>query len=133
MRVFVRASFTADPNYTGVDTAGLDMLVRTIRLANRHGDVPTLWVTPYHPYARQFLPDTYFKRDARFRRAISDLRRDDPKLRFTFVDLDDPSSFGADDNAWFDGIHMMPANTAKVIDELQRRGVLAPAKTTSGR
>ena len=127
MTTFVERSFEADPTYTGVDPRGLDLLRRTIRLANEHGDVPTLWVTPYHPEALDNLPELYRERDRNFRAAIAELEEEDG-LEFTFVDLDDLASFDGDPNEFHDGIHMTPKNTARVIARLHRDGVLAPAR-----
>jgi hypothetical protein len=127
MRTFVHNGFVADAAYTGVDPRGIDLLHRTIQLANSHGDVPTLWVTPYQPGAVKYMPPAqYHARDRRFRAALEQLKRDDPKLRFTFVDLADISSFGGDPNEFYDGIHMTPKNTAKVLAKLQQLGVLGP-------
>lgn len=127
MRTFVERSYEADPGYEGIDERGLELLVRTIRLANSHGDVPTLWVTPYHPAARELLPDEHDERDARFRAAIRELQRDS-SLRFTFVDLDDLDSFGGDPREFHDGIHMTEANTARVAAHLHAEDMLAPRR-----
>ncbi|MCW2920732.1 MAG: hypothetical protein JWL76_606 [Thermoleophilia bacterium] len=127
MTTFVQRSYEADQAYQGVDPRGLDLLRRTIELANEHGDVPTLWVTPYQPGAKQYLPDAYQDRDRAFRAAIKELQGD-KNLRFTFVDLDDLASFDGDPNEFHDGIHMTVKNTARVIARLQRDGVLAPAR-----
>jgi hypothetical protein len=128
MRPFVQRSYTGDPGYTGVDPKGLDMLRRTIELANRHGDVPTLWVTPYAPGAMQYLPkEQYDRRDHAFREAIKRLQADD-SLHFAFVDFADISAFGGSPTEFFDGIHMTEKNTAKVIEQLDAQGLLAPRR-----
>jgi hypothetical protein len=127
MRTFVHNGYVADAAFTGVDERGLDLLRRTIQLANSHGDVPTLWVTPYQPGALKYFPKAKsHDRDAKFRAALQQLKRDDPKLQFTFVDLDDLASFGGDPDEFYDGIHMTPKNTAKVLAKLQQLGVLGP-------
>lgn len=125
MTTFIQRAYEADAGYRGVDQRGLDLLRRTIRTANEHGDVPTLWVTPYHPDALAHLPEEYEQRDARFRAAIRRLQRE-PGLRFEFLDLDDLESFGGDPHEFHDGIHMTEANTAKVIEKLHEEGLLAP-------
>jgi hypothetical protein len=127
MTTFVQRSYEADAAYQGVDPRGLDLLRRTIRLANEHGDVPTLWTTPFQPDALEYLPEAYQDRDRAFRAAIKELQADED-LEFTFVDLDDLESFDGDPNAFHDGIHMTVANTARVIARLHRDGVLAPAR-----
>jgi hypothetical protein len=130
MTTFVKNSYTADPTYTGMDDRGLDLLVKTIQLANSHGDVPTLWVTPFQPGAIQYLPkDEYAKRDGKFRDTIRKLQRDkDLGLRFEFVDFADIASFDGDPDAFYDGIHMKPENTAKIVARLQELGLLAPKR-----
>ena len=127
MTNFVKRSYVADQAYQGVDPRGLDLLRRTIRLANEHGDVPTLWVTPFQPDALEYLPEAYQDRDRAFRAAIEELQADDD-LEFTFVDLDDLESFDGDPQAFHDGIHMTVANTARVIARLHRDGALVRAQ-----
>jgi hypothetical protein len=128
MTTFVKNSYTADPDYTGMDDRGLDLLVRTIRLANSHGDVPTLWVTPFQPGAIQYLPkDEYARRDEKFRDTIRTLQRD-KTLRFEFVDFADIDAFEGDPDEFHDGIHMTPKNTAKVVAKLDELGLLAPRR-----
>ena len=116
-----------DDAFDGVDERGLSMLRRTIELANEHGDVPTLWVTPFHPDARELLPEAYEERDRAFRTAIEDLRADD-SLRFEFVDLVDLATFGGDPAGFHDGIHMSTDNTARVVEHLHRLGELRPGR-----
>lgn len=124
MRGFARSSYVADADFTGVDDRGLALLKRTIALANRHGDVPTLWVTPYAPGAVQYLPpELYESRDRRFRAAIQKLQ-DEGTLKFEFEDFADISKFGGSPTDWHDGIHMKERNTERVIAELDRRNVL---------
>ena len=126
MTTFVKRSYDADPNFTGVDPRGLEMLRRTIRLANARGDVPTLWVTPFAPGAKRYLPkDVYESRDARFRAAIEQLQSEG--LRFHFADFADITAFGGNPNDFHDGIHMTEKNTARVIAKLQQLGFLTGA------
>jgi hypothetical protein len=111
-----------------MDERGLDMLVKTIRLANSRGDVPTLWVTPFQPGAIQYLPeDEYASRDKRFRDTIRELQRDE-SLRFEFADFATMESFGGDPEEYHDGIHLTAKNTARVIARLQELGLLAPKR-----
>lgn len=128
MTTFVKNSYVADSAYTGMDERGLDLLVKTIRLANSHGDVPTLWVTPFQPDAIEYLPAKEFaERDQKFRDTIRELQRDD-SLRFNFLDLADLDSFDGDPAEFHDGIHMTVKNTAKVIAALQKAALLAPKR-----
>lgn len=127
MTTFVDRSYGADAAYDGMDQRGLELLKETIRLANAHGDVPTLWVTPFQPAALQFLPERYAERDATFRATIRELQQDE-SLRFTFLDFDDLESFRGDAAEFHDGIHMTEANTDKVIAALHRAGALAPRR-----
>jgi hypothetical protein len=127
MTTFVERAYDADPAYTGVDPRGLELLRQTIELANEHGDVPTLWVTPYHPDALEYLPEAYAERDRAFRDAIAELQAD-ADLEFHFIDFDDLDSFGGSPDDFHDGIHMSEENTARVIAQLHREGVLAPTR-----
>jgi hypothetical protein len=128
MQEYLANSLAEGDTFTGTTPLGLSMLRRTIQLANAHGDVPTLWVTPFHPDAVKQLPAAYEARDRRFREAIRELQ-DDPSLRFEFVDLDDLSSFGGRPDDFDDGIHMAVANTRRVIEHLAEIGQLAPEGT----
>lgn len=123
MQEYLGATFAATDTFDGVDETGLSFLRRTIALANARGDVPTVWVTPFQPDARELLPAQYEQRDARFRGAIKELLRD-PDLQFEFVDFDDIASFDGDPAGFHDGIHMSTDNTARVIRALQERGAL---------
>lgn len=125
MAEYIERSYVADAQYTGHDEVGVQMLRRTIRLANEHGDVPTLWKTPFHPRALKLLPkDLYRQRDDAFEQVIRGLK-DDPDLRFEYVDFDDLSSFGGSANDFYDGIHMTEKNTDRVLRALNERGLLA--------
>ncbi|MCW2961281.1 MAG: hypothetical protein JWM90_1668 [Thermoleophilia bacterium] len=126
MTVFARNGYEKDPDYTGADDRAVDLLRKTIELANRNGDVPTFWVTPFHPTALRFLPDEYDVRNARFREVFADLRKD-TSLEFNFIDLDDISSFGGDPEEFHDGIHPTEKNTAKIIAKLHEEGALTRA------
>jgi hypothetical protein len=130
MSEYLSASFADADSFDGVDPGGLAFLRRTIALANARGDVPTLWVTPFHPDAVDRLPPAYRQRDDRFRRAIDELQRD-PALEFEFVDLDDLASFDGDPADFHDGIHMTVDNTARVIRKLQKLGALAPDRVSA--
>ncbi|MCW2927646.1 MAG: hypothetical protein JWM86_1614 [Thermoleophilia bacterium] len=124
MRTFVQRSYVADAQFTGIDPRGLDLLRRTIKLANSHGDVPTIWVTPYAPEAEQYLPkDLYESRNRTYRAAIRELQGNS-SLKFRFADFEDISAFGGTATDWHDGIHMTEKNTARVIAQLERDGLL---------
>lgn len=127
MDQYLRAAFAEGDAFDGVDERGLSLLRRTIALANEHGGVPTLWVTPFHPEARRRLPAEYDRRDRAFRAAIDELRGD-PSLRFEFVDLDELRTFGGEPSGFHDGIHMSTANTARVLSHLHGLGLLAPRR-----
>jgi hypothetical protein len=123
MQEYLASTFAEGDAFNGVHEQGLSLLRRTIELANRHGDVPTLWITPFHPDARTRLPPEYEARDRRFRDALEDMRAD-PALRFELVDLDDIASFGGVVDGFHDGIHMSTDNTARVLGHLHRLGQL---------
>jgi hypothetical protein len=129
MAEFVERSYEADTAFTGVDPRGLEMLRRTIRLANANGDVPTLWVTPFHPDALPMLPAQHADRDRRFRAALEQLGQE-KELRFELVDFAQLDSFGGDPADFHDGIHMTVDNTARVIRRLHALGQLDPAPLT---
>jgi hypothetical protein len=115
--------------YEGVEDAPLHDFEDIVRIANRHGDVPTIFVTPYHPLAEQLL-DRY-ELGAREREVFATLHRlqREGELRFEVVDLTDLASFGGDPTQFYDGVHMTPRNTRRVLERLDRDGLLAPPKT----
>lgn len=125
MKSYLEATFAPDDRFTGVDELALKYLTQTISLANKHGDTPVLWITPFHPDAHAMLPTEYSKRDARFRAAIAKLKANN-SLQFTFVDLDNLGTFGGSKKDFHDGIHMTKANTYRVLRYLDKQGVLRP-------
>lgn len=131
MTEYVARSYTADAEYTGADAVGVEMLRRTIRLANDNGDVPTLWKTPFQPSAIDFLPDSYEARNERFDEVIEELQ-DDEDLEFNYVDFDDIAEFGGVASDFYDGIHMTEANTERIIRRLDELGLLTRSGTTDG-
>ena len=50
--------------------------------------------------------------------------RDD--LEVEIVDFSDLDEFGGTDTDFYDGVHMTRPNTVRVLEELHRRGLLAP-------
>lgn len=111
--------------WDGVEAEPLDEFRRVVRLANRHGDVPTVFITPYHPIAEAQLAE----HDLAGRRAevLERLRRlqAEEELRFALVDLSELDSFGGDPDQFYDGVHMTPENTDRVLRLLDRSGLLA--------
>jgi hypothetical protein len=133
MKVYAENSYTADAEFTGADDIGIMFLRRTIQLANRNGDVPTLWKTPFQPWGKQFLPrDEYEARDERFEEVMRELKKD-TSLQFNYYrEFDDLAYYGGDPDAFYDGIHQLPSNTDKVLAKLDELGVLAKdAKKTT--
>ena len=129
MRTYVANTYTNDPEFSGIDPAALVRMRRTIMLANQLGDVPTIWVTPYQPQAAAtYLPaDQYKARNEVFLDAMQELE-DDPSLDFNFVrETEDLASFGGKPGDFYDGIHMLPANTQRVMAYLDSKGLLARA------
>ncbi|MCW2926175.1 MAG: hypothetical protein JWM86_143 [Thermoleophilia bacterium] len=99
-----------------------------VRIANRHGDVPTIFLTPYHPLAEEILAEhDIADRERDVKRTLRKLQRDG--LRFRVVDLTELESFGGDPAQFYDGVHMTPANTRRVLGRLERDGLLARADT----
>ncbi|MCW2949585.1 MAG: hypothetical protein JWN41_598 [Thermoleophilia bacterium] len=133
MREYVKNTYTNDPTYTGIDQTALVLMRRTIALANQNGDVPTIWVTPYHPRAAaKYLPHPeYERRNKVFLDAMHRLQAD-PNLHFTFVEeTSDIASYGGVASEFYDGIHQMPSNLTRVMRYLHDRGLLARQKPAS--
>ncbi|MCW2920861.1 MAG: hypothetical protein JWL76_735 [Thermoleophilia bacterium] len=112
-------------SYDGIEQDPLDDFTDAIRIANEHGDVPTIFLTPYHPLAEELL-DRYGidERADEVRVTLRRLQREGD-VEFEFVDLSSLASFGGDPAQFYDGIHMTPKNTARALARLQRDGVLA--------
>lgn len=114
--------------WDGVEPGPLEEFRQVVRLANERGDVPTVFLTPYHPIAEEQLAE----HDLAGRRAevlgrLEQLRSEGD-LRFELVDLSDIARFDGDPDQFYDGVHMTPANTDRVLRLLHRRGLLAPAR-----
>jgi hypothetical protein len=109
-----------------VEDEPLQEFVDVVRAANELGDVPTIFITPYHPIAEQQL-ERYDLADRRAE-VLDELRglQQAGDVEFELVDLSDPASFGGDDRQWYDGVHMTPQNTERVLRLLHERGLLAP-------
>ena len=124
MEQYIERTYDADPSYTGQDERGVEMLRRLLKLANEHGDVPTLWITPYQPDAERMLPKEYAARDRVFRAALQQLA--DEGIDFHLADFADIEEFDGRPEDFYDGIHMEEANTRRVVEELDRRRWLLP-------
>lgn len=110
--------------FTGINPEVRDLFVRMIRLANSHGDTPVVWITPYQPAAQGLLPhDEFVRRDRTFRDELRTIGKRE-HIRFTVADFAKIDSFDGVADDFYDGIHMMPSNTKRVIEELHRRGEL---------
>ncbi len=111
-------------SYEGIEPEPLAEFVDAIRIANARGDVPTIFLTPYHPLAEDLL-ERYGMDDRvrEVRAKLQQLQRDGG-VDFEFVDLSELSSFGGDDAQFYDGIHMTPANTERVLERLHRDRLL---------
>lgn len=110
--------------WDGVEAEPLREFRQVVQLANRRGDVPTIFLTPYHPIAEQQLAehDLAGRREQVLDR-IRRLRESD-ELRFELVDLSDLAAFDGDPDQFYDGVHMTPENTDRVLRVLDRRGLL---------
>jgi hypothetical protein len=119
-------------SYDGIEEEPLEEFVDAIRIANEHGDVPTIFLTPYHPLAEDLL-DRYGmdERADEVRAKLEQLQRDGD-VEFEFVDLSSLASFGGDETQFYDGIHMTPVNTDRVLERLDRDGVLGRPADSSG-
>jgi hypothetical protein len=114
-------------SYDGIEADPLEEFVDAIRIANEHGDVPTIFLTPYHPLAEDQL-DRYGmdERADEVRAKLRQLQRAGD-VEFEFVDLSELSSFDGDETQFYDGIHMTPTNTTRVLERLHRDGLLGRA------
>ncbi|MBC7460189.1 MAG: hypothetical protein H7287_02390, partial [Thermoleophilia bacterium] len=123
MRQYTQAIFVRD-DYTKVEDAPTDDFAALIRIANRHGDVPTVFLTPYQPGAQRFL-DRY-DIGARTREVRTLLKRlqTGRGLRFEVADFTDLANFGGSATQFYDGVHMTTVNTSAALRELGRRGLL---------
>lgn len=120
---YINAVFTRD-GFDGIEEEPLDYFTRTIRIANRHGDVPTVWLTPYQPMAEELLASHGYAQRRREVVQLLEEMQDREDVRLRFVDLSRLSSFGGDPLEFTDGIHMTPRNTRRVVVELARRALL---------
>ena len=116
-------------SYDGIEQEPRDEFVDAIRIANEHGDVPTVFLTPYHPLAEDLL--RRYAMDDRVREVrdlLDELQRDED-IEFEWIDLSDLDSFDGDPAQFYDGIHMTPANTQRVLERLDREDLLDPRES----
>ncbi|MCW2922628.1 MAG: hypothetical protein JWM98_32 [Thermoleophilia bacterium] len=110
--------------YTKVEDRPVAEFSEVVRIANRHGDVPTIFVTPYQPIAEHILARHHIAdREREVLARLRELQHGDD-LHFRVVDLTDLESFGGDPSQFYDGVHMTPVNTRRVLDRLDRDGLL---------
>lgn len=110
--------------YTRIEAEPLAEFEQVVRIANRHGDTPTIFLTPYHPTARDLLErHDIAAREREVRERLTQLQ-EDGRLRFRFIDLSELDSFGGDPAQFYDGIHMTPQNTRRVLERLHSEGLL---------
>lgn len=114
-------------SYDGVEDEPVAEFVDAIRIANEQGDVPTIFLTPYHPLAEGLLERHGMDDRVREVRSKLEQLQRDGDVEFEFVDLSELSSFGGADAEFYDGIHMTPANTSRVLERLHRDGLLGQA------
>jgi len=112
-------------SYDGIEQEPLDEFTDAIRIANDHGDVPTVFLTPYHPLAEDLLRRYGIEDRAREVRSTLQELQEDGDVQFELVDLSELSSFEGDEAGFYDGIHMTPENTDRALQELHSRGALA--------
>ncbi|MCW2950075.1 MAG: hypothetical protein JWN41_1088 [Thermoleophilia bacterium] len=126
MRQYTEAIFVRD-DFTGVRPAPTRDFESLVRIANSHGDVPTVMVTPYQPDAYAYL-DRYHV-DARTREVLALLRRlqHGHGIRFRLADFSELAAFGGDPSEFYDGVHMTTVNTDRAIDRLDQLGLLENA------
>lgn len=123
MQNYLAASFPEGDEFDGVSGAGLDRFADMVRIANEHGDVPAIFITPFHPQAAEMLPAEYHQRERRMRAVLRRLQVSG--LRFSFHEYDDIATFGGDPEEFYDGIHMTKANTDRLVTLLYRDGALS--------
>ncbi len=112
--------------WDGVEDEPLEDFVEVVRIANSRGDVPTVFITPYHPISEQQLAEHDLA--GRRQEVLDRLRelRDSGEVDFELVDYSDIASFDGDQREFYDGVHMTPANTDRVLAALDADGLLEP-------
>jgi hypothetical protein len=111
--------------YRRVEDAPVREFTNVVRLANEHGDVPTIFLTPYHPMAERLMArDGLRARERDVRAKLLQLQHEG-SLHFRIVDLSDLESFDGDPAQFYDGVHMTPANTRRALVKINAAGALA--------
>jgi hypothetical protein len=112
--------------YTRVEQEPLDEFVSVVEAANERGVVPTIFLTPFHPIALEQLEQHDLQ--ARRREVLDELRalQADGDIEFELVDLTTIDTFDGDPREFYDGVHMTPANTDRVLELLDEQDLLAP-------
>ena len=113
-------------SYDGIEQAPLDEFTDAIRIANEHGEVPTVFLTPYHPLAEDLLQKYGIEERTREVQALLRRLQREGDVEFELVDASELASFEGDPAGFYDGIHMTPENTERVLELIHSRGALAP-------
>ena len=111
--------------YVKVEDGPVADFASVVRAANARGDEPTIFLTPYHPLAEKILAHwDIADRQRDVRRRLERLQREDG-LHMHVIDLQHLAAFDGDPSGFYDGVHMTPANTRRVLERLASEGVLA--------
>ena len=92
---------------------------KTLRLFNDHGTTPVIVVMPVHPRVLTALRP--YSRDRGHAQLLAYLHGLQKRYHLKVVDLTELSSFGGDEDGFYDGVHISRENSDRVIDALVER------------
>lgn len=100
--------------YKELDPEAKEYFERTLRFMNDQGSTPIIALTPINPRLLKVIGPLGWT--DRHEEVVRYLRSLESKYSFVFVDITDPTVFGADPTQWYDGVHMTSVNTRRAID-----------------
>lgn len=110
--------------YDEIEDEPREEFEQVLRIANENGDVPTLFLGPWQPHAKQVLAEHGMpEREREVREYLRELQ-EAGRLRFKLVDLTDLDSFDGDPQGFYDGVHMTVENTRRMLGALHDAGAL---------
>jgi hypothetical protein len=114
-----------ETSYKELDPTAKEYFERGLAFMNARGATPVIALTPIKPELRELVAPLGW--ETRHRQVVDYVRSLESKYDFVFIDITDPSTFGADPREFYDGVHMTSVNTRRAIDHvLEQTGGFPP-------
>lgn len=100
----------------GLDPTAKAYFEKTLQFMNDEGATPLVALTAINPKLLKIVGPLGW--DKRYQEVVDYLESLKPKYDFVLIDVTDQTSFKADPDQWYDGVHMTTVNTRRAIDHI---------------